>query len=196
MLWKSLAKEGQHLLEEYVTTLFSRIGLIGNIYLEGLQSLFAAGGVVLQVLFVTALVICWLLSAKLWFRIFEYPRALYQCQRSADQRTFYIKYFDLQQSLRQSMGLIRTSINVCPLLGLVGTVVGMIEIFDVISLSGVSNARIMAAGVSRAILPTMASMVIAISAMFVFAYLQRWSAKQQMLLKSLSVSWRPKNHAI
>jgi len=184
------------LLETYINTLFSRVDLIETIHLEGVQSLFAAGGVVLQVLFIAALVICWLLIAKLWFRIFEYPRALYQCQKSANQRAFYMNYFDLQQSLQQSMSLIRTGINVCPLLGLVGTVVGMIEIFDLISLSGVSNARIMAAGVSRAILPTMASMVVAISAMFIFAYLQRWSAKQQMLLKSLSFSWRPKADAV
>ena len=51
------------------------------------------------------------------------------------------------------------------MLGLLGTVTGMIEVFDVMAISGSGNARGMAGGVSQATLPTMAGMVAALSGM-------------------------------
>jgi biopolymer transport protein ExbB len=58
------------------------------------------------------------------------------------------------------------------MLGLLGTVTGMIEVFDVMA-SGSGNARGMAAGVSKATLPTMAGMVAAISGMLFSVQLSR-----------------------
>ena len=69
--------------------------------------------------------------------------------------------------------LIKTLVALCPLLGLVGTVTGMIEVFDVLALSGSGNARSMAAGVSRATIPTMAGMVGALSGIFAATLLSR-----------------------
>ena len=72
-----------------------------------------------------------------------------------------------------SIPMIKTLVALCPLLGLVGTVTGMIEVFDVMALSGTGNARSMAAGVSRATIPTMAGMVGALSGVFAAALLSR-----------------------
>lgn len=72
-----------------------------------------------------------------------------------------------------SIPMIKTLVALCPLLGLVGTVTGMIEVFDVLSLSGTGNARSMAAGVSKATIPTMAGMVGALSGVFAAALLSR-----------------------
>jgi biopolymer transport protein ExbB len=54
-----------------------------------------------------------------------------------------------------------------------GTVTGMIEVFDVMAISGSGNARSMASGVSRATIPTMAGMVGSLSGVFVVTWLQR-----------------------
>jgi biopolymer transport protein ExbB len=62
-----------------------------------------------------------------------------------------------------TLPLIQVLISMCPLLGLLGTVTGMIEVFDVMALKGTSDARAMAAGVSRATVPTMAGMVVGLS---------------------------------
>lgn len=62
--------------------------------------------------------------------------------------------------------VIQTLVALCPLLGLMGTVTGMIEVFDVMAISGSGNARLMAAGVSKATIPTMAGMVGALSGVF------------------------------
>lgn len=156
---------------------------------QHIKQLFEAGGVVLEVLAVLAFALACLLFNRLWFKFIEYPKMLKKCLVSNNSRQFNIVHYQVSRSLQHSMSLTKTTINICPLLGLIGTVVGMIEIFDVIALSGVSNAQSMAGGVARAILPTMAGMVVAISAMFVFAYIQRWVVKQQLLLKRLSLNW-------
>ena len=59
--------------------------------------------------------------------------------------------------LSENLGMIRTLVALCPMLGLLGTVTGMIEVFDVMAAAGSGNARGMASGVSKATLPTMIS---------------------------------------
>jgi biopolymer transport protein ExbB len=154
------------------------------------------GGLVLQVLTLVAFVLFCMLLTRLWFRFFEFPKTLRQCQSAENLASFTLVENSAQLALQQSMSLIRTTINACPLLGLVGTVVGMIEIFDVIALKGVSSAQLLAAGVAKAILPTMAGMVIAISAMFIFAYIQRWVVKQRRVLTKLSLTWHGHKHEV
>ena len=75
--------------------------------------------------------------------------------------------------IRHNMGLIKTLVALAPMLGLLGTVTGMIEVFEVMAILGSGNARAMAAGVSKATLPTMAGMVAALSGVFVSTYLER-----------------------
>lgn len=68
----------------------------------------------------------------------------------------------------QTIPVIKTLVALCPLFGLLGTVTGMIEVFDVMAISGSGNARAMASGVSRATIPTMAGMVASLSG-FIFS---------------------------
>ena len=79
----------------------------------------------------------------------------------------------LAEAANASIPMIKTLVALCPLLGLVGTVTGMIDVFDVLALSGTGNARSMAAGVSKATIPTMAGMVGALSGVFAAALLSR-----------------------
>ena len=81
-------------------------------------------------------------------------------------------------SANQSVPLIQTLVALCPLLGLMGTVTGMIEVFDVMAISGTGNARSMAAGVSKATIPTMAGMVGALSGVFLVTMISRAVANQ------------------
>ena len=75
------------------------------------------------------------------------------------------RYMLESSSLKLSSGLdfIKTLIMVCPLIGLLGTVTGMIEVFDVMAVIGTSDVKSMANGVSMATIPTMAGMVVALS---------------------------------
>ena len=74
--------------------------------------------------------------------------------------------------------VIKTLVALCPLLGLLGTVTGMIEVFDVLAISGTGNARSMAAGVSRATIPTMAGMVGALTGLFAATLLSRTANRE------------------
>lgn len=80
------------------------------------------------------------------------------------------------------LALIKTCVALCPLLGLLGTVTGMIEVFGVMAVSGSGNPRSMASGVSKATIPTMAGMVAALSGVAMGAYLQTRAAREREAL--------------
>ena len=73
---------------------------------------------------------------------------------------------------------IQTLVALCPLLGLLGTVTGMISVFQVMAASGSGNVRAMAAGVSQATVPTMAGMVGALSGVLLVTLLSRRAARE------------------
>lgn len=85
--------------------------------------------------------------------------------------------------IERSLVLLKALVAVCPLLGLLGTVTGMIEVFDVMAIAGNGNPRAMAAGVSRATIPTMAGMVAALSGYVFSTQLSRWAAKRRAQLE-------------
>ena len=72
----------------------------------------------------------------------------------------------------QFLGTIKVCVALCPLVGLLGTVTGMVTVFEVMAFLGTGNARAMAAGVSQATVPTMSGMVAALSGYFISVWLQ------------------------
>lgn len=89
--------------------------------------------------------------------------------------------------LNANLSLINVMVALCPLLGLLGTVTGMIEVFDVMAITGTGSARSMASGVSKATIPTMAGMVGALSGVFASTYLQRKAKREVELLQDTMV---------
>ncbi len=69
---------------------------------------------------------------------------------------------DAADRITGSLPLIQTCVMLCPLLGLLGTVTGMITVFDAMATMG-GNARSMASGVSQATIPTMSGMIASLS---------------------------------
>lgn len=84
--------------------------------------------------------------------------------------------------LKENLSMIQACVALAPLFGLLGTVTGMIEVFQVMAVNGTSNARAMAGGVSRATVPTMAGMVAALSGLFLSFWLQRKTEQERELL--------------
>ncbi len=70
---------------------------------------------------------------------------------------------EVRQQASQNVILLKAVVALAPLLGLLGTVTGMVSVFDLMAITGSSDARAMSAGVSRATIPTMAGMVVSIS---------------------------------
>ena len=86
--------------------------------------------------------------------------------------------------INRNLSIIATLIALCPLLGLLGTVTGMIEVFSVMAATGGSDAKLMAGGVSRATIPTLAGMVAAISGVLGNTYVTRIANRQVRQLES------------
>ena len=83
----------------------------------------------------------------------------------------------------RGLAVIQTLIALCPLLGLLGTVTGMIKVFEVMAASGSGNVRAMAAGVSQATVPTMAGMVGALSGVLLITLLTRRAHREVEFLE-------------
>lgn len=79
---------------------------------------------------------------------------------------------EISLDLKSTLPIIETLVVICPLLGLIGTVTGMIEVFYVMALTGGGDAKSMAGGVSKATIPTMAGMVGALSGIFASNWLK------------------------
>ena len=86
-------------------------------------------------------------------------------------------------STNKGIPMIQTLVALCPLLGLLGTVTGMIAVFQVLAVSGSGNVRAMAAGVSQATVPTMAGMVGALSGVLLVTILTRRAAREVEFLE-------------
>ena len=88
-----------------------------------------------------------------------------------------------QEQINQYLPVIKTLVALCPLLGLLGTVTGMIEVFNIMAVTGGGDAKSMAGGVSRATIPTMAGMVAALSGVFANTYITRTAERESRFLK-------------
>ena len=92
----------------------------------------------------------------------QYARA--QMEATASQEISY---------LEKNINFIGTLSAVAPLLGLLGTVLGIIESFLVIDMGSGSNPTLMIPGISKALITTAAGMLIAVPALFAYRYFQR-----------------------
>jgi len=75
--------------------------------------------------------------------------------------------------LERYLTVLGTIAAVAPLLGLLGTVLGMIEIFSAFMGSGMANAPQLAGGIAKALITTAAGLFVAIPAVFFHRYLMR-----------------------
>lgn len=89
---------------------------------------------------------------------------------------------DFKEIVNKDFYIIQTLIALCPVLGLLGTVTGMIEVFDVVSFFGTGNARALASGITKATLPTMTGMAISIVGLLTFTIL---NSKSQSIISDL-----------
>ncbi|MAT92588.1 MAG: biopolymer transporter ExbB [Halioglobus sp.] len=87
-----------------------------------------------------------------------------------------------RMQINKFLPLIKTLVALCPLLGLLGTVTGMIEVFNIMAVTGGGDAKSMAGGVQQATIPTMAGMVAALSGVFANTYVTRIAQRESQFL--------------
>ena len=87
--------------------------------------------------------------------------------------------------VQKEFGVVKTLVQAAPLLGLLGTVIGMIETFGVFALDLGSSPDMMAKGISKALLTTQIGLVVALPGIFASQYLQSLRKRFQAELQSL-----------
>jgi biopolymer transport protein ExbB len=142
------------------------------------------GNVLLVIAFVTA-VMWMMIYERFWYFRTRHRAELRRITQAWRSRTDHSSWeahkiremlvSQVRLGLEKRLWQIETLVTLCPMLGLLGTVTGMIEVFDVMALAGSGNARGMAGGVSKATLPTMAGMVAALSGMLFSIQLRRYA---------------------
>ena len=74
--------------------------------------------------------------------------------------------------LTRHLGILETVAAVAPLLGLLGTVTGMIRVFAAISAQGLGNAETLSGGISEAMVTTAAGLIVGIPALVAHNWLE------------------------
>lgn len=155
--------------------------------LDAISGYLTAGGPVVTFIMVTAFVMWMLIIERLIYfafagrRVIEMKREIWTAR--SDHSSWYAHAVrdrlisEVTMENQRNLWAVKVLILVTPLLGLLGTVTGMIEVFQVITSTGSSNARLMAGGISKATVPTMTGLAVSLSGVLLISYLERLGSR-------------------
>ncbi len=89
--------------------------------------------------------------------------------------------------LDRYLSVIGVLAKTAPLLGLLGTVLGMITTFDIISFYGTGNAKAMAGGISEALITTQTGLLVAIPGLYMSNFLKRRAQLLKQRIASVGI---------
>jgi len=160
--------------------------------LGGIAVLIEAGGPVLYAIAALSFVMWTLVFERLCYFRFTLPadaaRIVAAWERRAERQSWQAHQIRramlsrLRLGIERNVALIRACVAICPLLGLLGTVTGMIVVFELLATGAGGDVRAMTEGVSRATIPTMAGMVAAIPGVFAHIRVVRIAKRQLQLV--------------
>lgn len=138
-----------------------------------LQAFLDRGGpILLVIMFTTFVMWALILERFFYFRLAHKAvadEAISEWQSRSDRKSTYAHWIkdrivsEVRQAAEMNVTMTKALVALAPLLGLMGTVTGMIEVFEIMAITDGADAKAMSAGVSRATIPTMAGMVASLS---------------------------------
>lgn len=167
------------MMDMFLISLNENFSSIGNF--------FDAGGSVLYVIAIVAFLMWTLLIERAIYINFAFKKEEQKAYKKVSQnknkdfKKMIISMIDIK--LKKYLHVLKALIAICPMLGLLGTVLGMIEVFDVVSMLGTGNAKAMADGVSKATIPTMSGMFVALSGVFFLFWYKRKISNKEFIIK-------------
>ena len=167
-----------------------------------LQGFFELGGPVLYAIFGVTAIMWTLIVERLWYFLRVLPQEMHGARlawstgrRDGSWSASSVRRLILSEvglNAERNLRLIQTLMQVLPLLGLLGTVWGMVQVFETLTVFGTGNARLMASGVSQATIPTMSGLVAALSGLYFSVWLkQRAKLKMEELEERLGMRLEP-----
>ena len=103
----------------------------------------------------------------------ETMKALVEGKTDLGEEILYVRLITVKESLRRWLPFIAVTAATAPLLGLLGTVSGLIKTFSVIAVEGTGEAQSISGGISEALITTLFGLTVAIPAFMAHALLSR-----------------------
>lgn len=148
-----------------------------------LQAFLERGGPVLLVIMAATFVMWALILERLFYFRFAHKQvaaeAIAEWRSRSDRKSKLAHWVrdklvsEVRQKAEANVQLTKAMVALAPLLGLLGTVTGMVAVFDIMAITAGADAKAMSAGVSRATIPTMAGMVASLSGVLIVSAMDR-----------------------
>ena len=163
----------------------------------GTNELFREGGPFVVLIFASGVLMWALFLERYFYFTFMLPRQLRELQQAWRDRTDHSSWCARQirqlliskvnAGMTANFPLMQVLVPMSPLLGLVGTVTGMLEVFDSMAIRGSADARTMASGVSTAMICTMTGLAVSITGLYPVPYFRsRARAETELFSDKLS----------
>ena len=161
-------------------------------FVQGVVELVDDGGPFVNLIFASGVLMWTIIAERYWFFQRTLPMQARELQQAWDARAEHTSWCARQ--IRQAMisrlnramsagfPVLQVLVPMAPLLGLVGTVAGMLEVFDSMALRGNADARSMASGVSQAMICTMTGLAVSITGLYPVHYFRTRTARETELL--------------
>jgi biopolymer transport protein ExbB len=157
-----------------------------------ITDLFEGGGPFVFWIFVTCFVLWTLVVERMLYFSRVLPResteALARWRARSEHQSWCARQIReamisrFRAGMTANLRLMRVLVPLAPLLGLIGTVSGMLEVFDSMALRGSADARSMASGVSHAMICTMTGLAVSITGLYPVFYFQSRARRETELL--------------
>lgn len=167
--------------------MFEQIPLV-----RGVVDLAADGGPFVLWIFACGVLMWTLIFERYWYFMRILPRQAAEIKEQWQARKDHTSWCARQ--IRQAMisrlnnamtanfPVLEVLVPMSPLLGLIGTVSGMLEVFDSMALRGSADARSMASGVSEAMICTMSGLAVSITGLWPVHYFRTRAVRETELL--------------
>ena len=154
--------------------------------------LVAEGGPYVMWIFVCGVIMWTLVGERSWYFLRVLPKEADEMYAIWQARSDHLSWCArqirasmisrLNSGMTANLLLLKVLVPLSPLLGLIGTVSGMLEVFDSMSLRGSADARTMATGVSHAMICTMTGLAVSITGLYPVYHFNSMARRQTELL--------------
>jgi biopolymer transport protein ExbB len=141
------------------------------------------GGPIVDWIFITCLIMWCIVVERFWYFTKILPKSsatsLQEWTNRAERNSWQARQIRkamisrLNAGMSTNLGVLRVLVPMAPLLGLLGTVSGMLNVFDSMAARGSADARSMANGVSEAMICTLTGLAVSISGLYPVFYFRR-----------------------
>ncbi len=148
--------------------------------LEAVSSLVDEGGPFVICIFACGLIMWTLVIERIWYFSLILPvqakEVMAAWQARSEHRSWCARQIRtamisrVNNAMNANLLVLRVLVPLSPLLGLVGTVSGMLEVFDSMAIRGSADARAMASGVSMAMICTLTGLMVSITGLYPVYY--------------------------